>query len=110
MYCEVRHPGASEGMGHSPASYKDRLYHFVHDIYARTRIQQLFNIIIEFPESEPALTDLKTCLEKTNLRGTLVLSLKAALETRLLHPGTYVDTPPTSRYLCRHASYIQVLM
>ena len=87
MYCEVRHGGASEGAVGSVAPYKDRLYHFLHDIYARTRIQQLFNIIIEFPESEPALTDLKCCLEKTNLRGMLVQALRTALETRLLHPG-----------------------
>ncbi|KAK2189465.1 hypothetical protein NP493_106g06023 [Ridgeia piscesae] len=87
MYCEVRHGGASEGARGSVAPYKDRLYYFLHDIYARTRIQQLFNIIIEFPESEPALTDLKCCLEKTNLRGMLVQALRTALETRLLHPG-----------------------
>ena len=58
-------------------------YNFVH-----SRIEQLFDIIIEFPESEPALLDLKACLEKaSNLRSLLVKSLKAALETRLLHPG-----------------------
>ena len=69
-------------------SHKGRLYHFMYDIYSRIRIQQLFNIIIEFPESKPALLDLMTCLERTNLRGVLVQSLKHALETRLLHPGT----------------------
>ena len=69
------------------SAHKGRLYHFMYNIYASTRIQELFNIIIEYPESEPALTDLKTCLEKTSLRGDLVSSLKTALETRLLHPG-----------------------
>ena len=69
------------------SAHKDRLYHFMYNVYANTRIQELFNIIIEFPESEPALMDLKTCLEKTDLRGQLVTSLKTALETRLLHPG-----------------------
>lgn len=57
------------------------------ETFAKTHIDQLFNIIIEFPESEPAILDLKICLEKTDLRGTLVSSLKTALETRLLHPG-----------------------
>ena len=53
-----------------------------------SRIEQLFDIIVEFPESEPALLDLKACLEKaSNLRSLLVKSLKTALETRLLHPG-----------------------
>ena len=73
---------------HNPVSaHKDRLYHYMCDIYATTRIDELFNIIIEIPESEPALLDLKFCLEKTNLRTSLVKSLKKALETRLLHPG-----------------------
>ena len=52
------------------------------------RIDQLFNIIVEYPESEPALIDLKQCLEKINMRTQLVTSLKTALETRLLHPGS----------------------
>ena len=55
--------------------------------HGQVRIEQLFNIIIEYPESEPALVDLKQCLEKINLRTELVTSLKTALETRLLHPG-----------------------
>ncbi|XP_061183897.1 anaphase-promoting complex subunit 2-like [Saccostrea echinata] len=67
--------------------FKGRLLHFLYETFARTHIDQLFNIIIEFPESEPAILDLKVCLEKTDLRGTLVSSLKTALETRLLHPG-----------------------
>ncbi len=29
---------------------------------------QLFNIMIEFPDSQPALEDLKECLAKTDLR------------------------------------------
>lgn len=67
--------------------FKGRLLHFMYETFAKTHIDQLFNIIIEFPESEPAILDLKVCLEKTDLRGTLVTSLKTALETRLLHPG-----------------------
>ena len=50
-------------------------------------IQELFNIIVEFPESMSALTDLQNCLEKTDLRTKLVQSLRSAFENRLLHPG-----------------------
>ncbi|WAR31452.1 ANC2-like protein [Mya arenaria] len=67
--------------------FKGRLQHFLWETYARVQIEQLFNIIIEYPESEPAVQDLKTCLEKTDMRGHLVTTLKSALETRLLHPG-----------------------
>lgn len=52
-------------------------------------MEQLFDIIIEFPESQAALEDLKEVLEITNLRSKLISSLKASLENRLLHPGKY---------------------
>ncbi|XP_071154099.1 anaphase-promoting complex subunit 2-like isoform X1 [Mytilus edulis] len=67
--------------------FKGRLLHFLYESFANIQIEQLFNIIIEFPESEPAILDLKMCLEKTDVRTQLVTSLKSALETRLLHPG-----------------------
>ncbi|CAH1786015.1 unnamed protein product, partial [Owenia fusiformis] len=72
-------------------AYKGRLMHFLYETYANVQISQLFNIIIEYPDSEPALIDLKACLEKTDLRGHLVESLRTALETRLLHPGVNTD-------------------
>ncbi|XP_070811930.1 anaphase-promoting complex subunit 2 [Pituophis catenifer annectens] len=55
--------------------------------YASLRIEELFNIIRDFPESKPAVEDLKYCLERTNQRQQLLTSLKSALEQRLLHPG-----------------------
>ncbi|XP_041369273.1 anaphase-promoting complex subunit 2-like isoform X2 [Gigantopelta aegis] len=71
----------------SISAFRDRLLHFLYETYAKTLIDQLFNIIIEFPESEPAIADLNICLEKTDFRTHLVTSLRAALESRLLHPG-----------------------
>ncbi|KAM4695891.1 anaphase-promoting complex subunit 2 [Rhinophrynus dorsalis] len=60
---------------------------FFYHLYASMRIAELFNIIRDFPESKPAIEDLKFCLERTNQRQQLLTSLKNALETRLLHPG-----------------------
>ncbi|OCT66856.1 anaphase-promoting complex subunit 2 [Xenopus laevis] len=60
---------------------------FFYRLYASMRIEELFNIIRDFPESKPAIEDLKFCLERTNQRQQLLTSLKNALETRLLHPG-----------------------
>lgn len=48
-------------------------------------------ISIEYPESLPALEDLRTCLPRTDLKPLLTKKLQRALETRLLHPG--VSTP-----------------
>ena len=32
---------------------------YLYETYTRARIEQLFNIIIEFPDSQPALEDLR---------------------------------------------------
>nr|XP_060613214.1 anaphase-promoting complex subunit 2 [Anolis sagrei ordinatus] len=60
---------------------------FFYRQYASMRIEELFSIIRDFPESKPAVEDLKYCLERTSQRQQLLSSLKSALETRLLHPG-----------------------
>ncbi|XP_044295686.1 anaphase-promoting complex subunit 2 [Varanus komodoensis] len=60
---------------------------FFYRLYASMRIEELFSIIRDFPESKPAVDDLKYCLERTNQRQELLGSLKSALEMRLLHPG-----------------------
>ena len=44
-----------------------RLRNFLYETYTKARIDQLFNIIIEFPESQPALEDLKVRKILTNL-------------------------------------------
>ncbi|XP_031833211.1 anaphase promoting complex subunit morula isoform X4 [Nomia melanderi] len=71
--------------------FKQKLSHFLYETYTRFRIEQLFDIIIEYPDSQPAIDDLRVCLERTDLRKVLIDSLQEALTTRLLHPG--VNTP-----------------
>ncbi len=46
-----------EKMGNDVVRF--RLRHFLYETYTHARIEQLFNIIIEFPDSQPALEDLK---------------------------------------------------
>ncbi|XP_012279074.1 anaphase-promoting complex subunit 2 [Orussus abietinus] len=71
--------------------FKQKLSHYLYEVYTRIRIEQLFNIIIEYPDSQPAVDDLRICLERTDLRKLLIETLQEALKTRLLHPG--VNTP-----------------
>ncbi|XP_076672379.1 anaphase promoting complex subunit morula [Andrena cerasifolii] len=71
--------------------FKQKLSHFLYETYTKFRIEQLFDIIIEYPDSQPAIDDLHICLERTDLRRVLIESLQEALKTRLLHPG--VNTP-----------------
>ena len=68
-------------------SFDQRLSHFLFETYTKARIDQLYNIIIEFPDSQPAIIDLRDCLEKTDLRPFLTKTLKKVLETKLLHLG-----------------------
>ena len=48
------------------------LTHFSH-----YRIKELFDIIVEYPDSSPALHDLRECLEHADIRNELKTSLKA---------------------------------
>lgn len=93
--------------------FKQKLSHFLYETYTKIRINHLFNIIIgmyvistytfikiciymlyfssEYPESQPAVDDLRICLERTDQRKVLIKNLQEAIKTRLLHPG--VNTP-----------------
>ncbi|CAI5787350.1 anaphase-promoting complex subunit 2 [Podarcis lilfordi] len=72
---------------------------FFYRLYTAMRIEELFGIIRDFPDSKPAIEDLKFCLERTNQRQHLLTSLKSALEMRLLHPGVNTSDIITL-YIC----------
>ncbi|XP_033110113.1 anaphase-promoting complex subunit 2-like [Anneissia japonica] len=78
---------SSSSAGTTVTKWTDRLQYFLYQTFAKLRIQELFNIIVEFPDSMKALEDLKMCLKKTDLRAHLIRSLRSDFETRLLHPG-----------------------
>uniref|UniRef100_A0A0D9RVE1 Anaphase-promoting complex subunit 2 n=1 Tax=Chlorocebus sabaeus TaxID=60711 RepID=A0A0D9RVE1_CHLSB len=78
---------ASPEAGNTLRRWRCHVQRFFYRIYASLRIEELFSIIRDFPDSRPAIEDLKYCLERTDQRQQLLVSLKAALETRLLHPG-----------------------
>lgn len=84
-----------------------KLKHLLYESYTRTRIDQLFNIIIgkmilsinlsynfiyflsfvEYPDSEPAVIDLSSTLQKTDFKAELCKKLQNAFHNRLLHPA-----------------------
>ncbi|KIM39184.1 hypothetical protein M413DRAFT_415749 [Hebeloma cylindrosporum] len=51
------------------------------------RTKEIFDIIIDFPESMGALYDLRDCLQRVDQRANLVSSLRKSNRKRLLHPG-----------------------
>jgi len=88
----------------SVETWRPKLEYFLCKVYAELRILQLFEIIVEFPESLPAIEDLKECLEKTETRKLLTSSLKEAFTNRLLQPAVN-----TSDILTQYISTIRAL-
>jgi anaphase-promoting complex subunit 2 len=64
----------------------------VHEMLGKLRISQLFDIAADYPDSLPAIDDLRTCLARTHLQPRLVQDFRAALESRLLIPGAETTT------------------
>ncbi|KAK2720140.1 anaphase-promoting complex subunit 2-like [Artemia franciscana] len=65
----------------------EKLKNKVSHVFVSERKNQLFNIIIDYPESQPALEDLCFWLKKTNSYSEVMEALTESLQTRLLHPG-----------------------
>ncbi|XP_034045788.1 anaphase-promoting complex subunit 2 isoform X2 [Thalassophryne amazonica] len=84
--------------------WRCHMHQFFCRIYVNMRIEELFSIIRDFPESKAAIEDLKFCLERTNQRQQLLTSLRSAFESRLLHPGVH-----TSDILTVYISAIKAL-
>ncbi|XP_063627765.1 anaphase-promoting complex subunit 2 [Cydia splendana] len=94
IYCagSSKPPPDDKNIQNAILKFKQKLSYYLYHSYTKLRIDQLFNIIIiDYPDSQPAIDDIKLCLNKTDLRATLCKKLQSALETRLLHPG--VNTP-----------------
>ncbi|XP_072930012.1 anaphase-promoting complex subunit 2 [Epargyreus clarus] len=93
IYCagSSKPPPDDKNVQNAISKFKQKVSYYLYHTYTKLQIDQLFNIIIEYPDSKPAVDDIKLCLEKTDLRSTLCKKLQTALETRLLHPG--VNTP-----------------
>ncbi|XP_052873617.1 anaphase-promoting complex subunit 2 [Anopheles cruzii] len=72
-------------------NFQLKLSFYMYENYANTIVNQFFQIIINFPMSQPAVDDLKLCLGKIKLKRCFVETIRQMLQNRLLHPG--VDTP-----------------
>lgn len=64
-----------------------RLKYFAYETLAKQRIGELFDILIEYPDSSAALADLKRSLDVTRLHRLVIDTLNTSFRARLLHPG-----------------------
>ncbi|EIE27163.1 hypothetical protein COCSUDRAFT_55186 [Coccomyxa subellipsoidea C-169] len=63
------------------------LGYFVYDTVGAMRIAQFFDMVVDWPDSLPALRDVKECLAHTNLQPHFISSFRTATQQRLLHAG-----------------------
>ncbi|KAL1514528.1 hypothetical protein AB1Y20_003625 [Prymnesium parvum] len=84
--------------------WQARLHFFLMQSLAELRTAELFDIIIDYPDSLPALSDLKECLQHTHQHADVVASLSKAIDQRLLKPGT-----DTSKIIQVYVSAIKAL-
>lgn len=64
-----------------------RFTFYLHQTLGNLRTSELFDIVVDYPESKPALDDLKVCLAQTDRRSYVAAQMIAQNARRLLHPG-----------------------
>ena len=69
------------------AEWRNRLWFLAYEAVGRARIAQFFDIVVEHPDSLPAVKDLRACLAHTSLEDAFIHSFQAAIHHRLLHAG-----------------------
>lgn len=84
--------------------WKLRLEYFAYETLQDLRIAKLFDIIVDYPDSSPAIDDLKQCLDYTGQHSKLVDSFISALKYRLLTAGA-----STNDILHQYVSTIKAL-
>ena len=68
--------------------WQRRLNYYVYETVGQLRMKEMFDIVVDYPESRPAVQDVKDCLAHTNLHRKFVAGFKQAIGERLLHAGT----------------------
>ncbi|KAH9626176.1 hypothetical protein KSS87_017700 [Heliosperma pusillum] len=84
--------------------WKLRLEYYAYETLQDLRIAKLFDIIVDYPDSSPAIEDLKQCLDYTGQHSKLVESFISALKYRLLTAGA-----STNDILHQYVSTIKAL-
>ncbi|XP_024541138.1 anaphase-promoting complex subunit 2 isoform X1 [Selaginella moellendorffii] len=81
-----------------------RLQFFTYETLGDLRISELFDVIVDYPDSLPAIEDLRQCLANTGEHSKLVKSFRLALKQRLLTAGA-----ATTDILTQYVSTIKAL-
>ncbi|KAL4474722.1 hypothetical protein ABPG72_002315 [Tetrahymena utriculariae] len=83
---------------------QDQLLNKIYEIYGKICIQNIFRIVLEFPESYELVQELKEIVEKTNLIYDMCDFLSSQISQRLLIPGVI-----TTNILSQYINCLQIL-
>ncbi|KAN0035538.1 hypothetical protein ACTA71_004812 [Dictyostelium dimigraforme] len=86
--------------------WKTRLEFSIYENYSQQRISELFDMIVQYPDSLPSLEDLSICFQKIPIEKTMITNLKRVLHNRLLHPGANTSDIITQYISTIHAMTI----
>lgn len=64
-------PSSAQGL-HALTAWQQRLEYYVYHTVGVLRTRDLFGIVLEYPDSTPAVEDIKACLERTSLAETVI--------------------------------------
>lgn len=67
--------------------WQSRLDYYVYETVGQLRMTEMFDIVVDYPDSRPAVQDVKDCLAHTNLHRKFIAGFKQAIGERLLHAG-----------------------
>ncbi|ETW05532.1 hypothetical protein, variant [Aphanomyces invadans] len=73
--------------GSHPIEYVETLKLHTFQAFGSLRIHELFDIVRDYPDSLPAIEDLRKCLEVTRQQPELLATFQNAIKTRVLQPG-----------------------
>jgi anaphase-promoting complex subunit 2 len=85
---KVLHPWIQNLLGGDLITlWKPRLTAAVQHAFVRIRLDELFDLVADYPDSHPAVLELAAVLQQTHLHQELGQALQTSLERRLIHPG-----------------------
>ncbi|KAK9470555.1 uncharacterized protein V1510DRAFT_369936 [Dipodascopsis tothii] len=68
-------------------AFRDKLYDVAVEAFARLRMREMFDIVVDYPDSTAALEDVRAVAVTAGRRAALVAAFQDACAARLLHSG-----------------------
>ncbi|KZT56877.1 hypothetical protein CALCODRAFT_542803 [Calocera cornea HHB12733] len=68
-----------------------RLDHFISRTLVELRTSEIFDIIVDFPDTLPAIQDLRLCMARSQYRPDFIEGLREVVNQRILQPAADTD-------------------